>query len=76
MKLLLKTVAVLLWVGIGVGVSEYIPTSNYVEVLGEIVEVDKLNSNYTVKIKEDLVTVETNLPLPEPNKQIIILLPK
>ena len=76
MKLLLKTVAIIMWVGIGIGIARYIPISNFVEVLGEIVEVDKVNNTYTVKIDEDLVTVETNLPLPEPNKQIIILLPK
>lgn len=76
MKLLLRSIAILLWIGIGMGIERFIPTSEYQEVLGEITEIDKINSGYKVKFDNRLVTVETKLPLPQPNKQIIILLPK
>jgi hypothetical protein len=76
MKLLLRSITVFLWVFLGIQLASWIPPDEFVEVVGEIVEVDSSNDCYRVKINNRLVSVETNLPLPQPNKQIIILQPK
>jgi len=76
MKLLLRSITVFLWIFLGMQIASWMPPDEFVEVVGEIVKVDSINDCYMVKINDRLVNVETNLPLPQSNKQIIILQPK
>lgn len=76
MKLVFNVLRVLLVLLVGFMVGRWSPISTYQEAVGTIYDVDSVTNTYKVSLGGELIDVETKLPLPESNKQIIILLPK
>ena len=76
MKLILRWITILLWITLGYQLSKWRPPDTFVEVMGEIKTVDSVNHSYQVQVDDRLLIVETDLPLPQTNKKIIILQPK
>jgi hypothetical protein len=77
MKLFFKIVYALFFVVVGFIIANWSSTpADFKEVIGTISAVDTVNNTYTLKVGEELFVIETELPLPKTNMQIILALPK
>jgi hypothetical protein len=76
MKLIFTALRVLFILAVGYFIGSSTCTSGYYEAIAQICDVDTVNNSYTVNVAGELFNVETELPLPQSNKEIIIILPK
>lgn len=65
----------LILVLIGYWLGRVVPYNQYQEELGTIIATDSATQSYQVSLEQSTYLVYTKLPLPEIDKQIVILIP-